>query len=111
MMSNPVCSGNLNPNCMAEAGAILVGGEARHEPSFTAKVAKGRKGTFALNLLGFLLVVSGVCTQHTLHRTVLKQEVRLLNASAYMSVMRNSMNRKLVSVFTQPLRVPSRPSR
>ena len=36
-------------------GAISVIGRARHKTSFTAKDAKGREGTFALNISTFLL--------------------------------------------------------
>ena len=85
-------------------GAIFVSGKARHETSFTAKVAKGREGAFAWNSQAFLLGVPGAYTQNTLRRTVLDREDSLRGASAYVSVMRNCIIRKPDRVFTQPLR-------
>ena len=57
-----------------------------------------------MNILPFLLGVPGANTQNTLRRTVLSLEDRLLSTSAYVSVMRNSINLKPNRVFTPPLR-------
>ena len=115
------------PQRTARAGAILVSEKARHETSFTAKVAKGRKGAFAMNIPAFRLGAPSSLSDlalylhklrageelnptacYCLHAEYVAQncplpEDSLLIANAYVSAMPNSMISMSDRVFTQPL--------